>query len=122
MRCVQVSSQLALGGGHVYTATWALTGSPEAGRSLTARVTSPHADWDSLEARVSHQGGARAFNSALYLSSPLLDALSASASLRYESPFDLSATAALDTPFQGVKDWKMEVGGSVLVMVALYTV
>ena len=104
-----MSSKLDLGRGYVYTMNTALTGSEDAGKSLNARVTTPHDDWHTLEARVSHEGGAQDFKSSAYLSTPLLDAVSASASLRYNSPFDLTAAATLDTPCDYVKDWKMEV-------------
>ena len=104
-----MSSKLDLGRGFVYTINSALTHSEDAGKSINARVTTPHADWHTLEARMSLEGGAQDFKSSAYLSTPLLDAVSASASLRYTSPFDMTVTAALDTPFEAVKDWKMEV-------------
>ncbi|XP_076436385.1 uncharacterized protein LOC143275928 [Babylonia areolata] len=100
----EVSSKMDLGQGHVYTLQSSLSGS----NSITARLTTPHADWHTLEARASHEGSVEDFKSSAYLSTPLLDAVSASASLSYRSPFDLTAAGSLDTPFEGVKDWKME--------------
>ncbi|KAL8574776.1 hypothetical protein ACOMHN_035319 [Nucella lapillus] len=104
----EVSSKLDLGQGHVYTAQSSLSSSDDSGTSINARLTTPHADWHSVEARVSHKGGVADFQSSAYLSTPLLDAVSASASLRYSSATDLTAAASLDTPFDGLKDWKME--------------
>ncbi|KAL8574772.1 hypothetical protein ACOMHN_035315 [Nucella lapillus] len=104
----EVSSKLDLGQGHVYTAQSSLTSSDDSGTSINARLTTPHADWHSVEARVSHKGGVADFQSSAYLSTPLLDAVSASASLHYSSATDLTAAASLDTPFDGLKDWKME--------------
>ena len=45
-----MSSKLDLGRGYVYTMNTALTGSEDAGKSLNARVTTPHDDWHTLEA------------------------------------------------------------------------
>ncbi|XP_076472801.1 uncharacterized protein LOC143302134 isoform X1 [Babylonia areolata] len=101
----EVSSKLDLGQGHVYTLQSSLSGSS----SITARLTTPHADWHTLEARASHEGSLQDFKSSAYLSTPLLDAVRASASLSYRSPFDLTAAGSVDTPFDSVKDWKMEV-------------
>ena len=104
-----MSSKLDMGRGYVYTFNSALIGSEDASKSLNARLTTPHADWQTLEARLSHGGEVNDFKSSAYLSTPLMDAVSASASLRYNTPFDFTATASLDTPCDYVKDWKMEV-------------
>ncbi|KAK7094147.1 hypothetical protein V1264_007812 [Littorina saxatilis] len=104
----EASSKLDLGRGYVYTVTSALTSSDDSGNSVSTRVTTPHADWHTLEARLSHAGHAQDFKSSAYLSTPILDAVSAAGTFRYTTPFDFTATASLDTPFDTVKDWKME--------------
>ena len=104
-----MSSKLDLGRGYVYTINSGLVNTDDSGLSINTRLTTPHADWRSLEARVSHEGGVADFKSSAYLSTPLLDSVSGSASVRYNSPFDLTAAASLDTPFDSLKDWKFEV-------------
>ncbi|KAL8597069.1 hypothetical protein ACOMHN_057558 [Nucella lapillus] len=110
----EVSSNVDLGGGQVYTLQSTLSVPAEdkasaAIKSFTARLTTPHADWHSLEARASLQGGLDHFQTSAYFSCPRLEALSASASARYNSLFDLTAAASLDIPLEGIKGWKMEV-------------
>ena len=103
---LQVSSKVDLGQGHEYSAHSAVDG-----QSFTASLTTPHADWRSVEARASHQGSLDDFKSSTFFSSPLLKDVSASVSTRYTSPFDLTAAAALDTPLENIKHWKVEVRG-----------
>ena len=105
---VQVSSKLDLGRGLAYDFQTELTNTEESGLAFSTRLTTPHAHWDNMEARFSHQGPAHDFQSSAYLATPLLDAVSASGSLRFAAPFDMTAAAALNSPL--TRDWKMEVG------------
>ena len=105
-----MSSKLDLGRGYVYTFNSALIGSEDAGKSLNARLTTPHADWQTLEAPLSHGGQVNDFKSSAYLSTPLMDAVSALLPVSATTRLSTSPPPPLSTrPATYVKDWKMEV-------------
>ncbi|KAK7501815.1 hypothetical protein BaRGS_00006901, partial [Batillaria attramentaria] len=105
----ETSAKLDLGHGLVYTITTGMNSAEDAPRSLTARLTTPHGDWHTVETRLGYQGGLQDFKTTAFLSTPLTDDMSASGSFRYVTPFDMNAAATFESSFDNFRDLKMEV-------------
>ncbi|GFO07586.1 apolipophorin [Plakobranchus ocellatus] len=96
-----MSSSLSLSNYDPFSVTSSLDMSAEPLRG-SLQISTPYEGYRNMELAITHEGSMYDFQSTGFLTTPMTDEVNAAASLKYNAPFDMEASASLKSSLNGM--------------------
>ena len=105
------STLLNLGTEQIFSMSSELNMATEPFRAST-KISTPFDDFRNMELILTHEGGINEFHCTGFLTTPFTDTITAATNVKYNTLFDVDASASIKSSFEGMDDLLAEISNS----------